>query len=654
MDDIATVQNFARIFVRGNITAPLDETALIQACRRGSVEMVLALLNAGADPLKMTEDGCSFYHWLFMLGDGVSSIVDKLLSLNSTRKNELLDQPCSRTYVLHQQWPLRLVGTPLAFAIECNSVPALKSLLKLGASPHARAFSQTETPPTIKWTPIHLAFKFHQAEILKLLLNKDSPFLSMDCRPAVDVIELAQSICYSTDVERMAMHGISRKKTALEETLMMIHPGVLSAPTKDGQTPFMQAIDFSNIDVVNAMIHADPTLYKMPFVDPEDEKVFTYPAIFAAQIAAKRDSSRAFEIVKLLLNCIPQDTKLRDSQGRTPLHLSVTGTSTLTTKWLLMNGYNVSDLDDTGRTPIYNCCTTASLDILLKLDASINQTDYSGLTPLHVAALQGSDDMVESLIFRNADLTIAGERGSALHCAVLAQSRRVMSFLLKANDGKRNKMDINAVDSNGDTALHLAARVLRPNLLHLLFLYRIDRSICNNARLTAKSQLETYHDENLQAVETMVDGPSVPPYSVDCEANIEESAETSKDKLGNAADLPWDDVFQGSGKPTTTEANSESNYDKSDKEWYPSNEQRTAKEVPQFLQTENENKLELLQLFENAEERYITDIVSSMWKDDLDGRRPDVTKLSVDQGSSARKVSWARGPVSMGPFELSS
>jgi ankyrin repeat protein len=376
----------------------------------------------------------------------------------------------------------------------------------------------------------------------------------------------------------------------------MLDFGVLSTPTKDGQTPFMQAIDFSNTDVVKAMTKAEPTLYEKPFVDSEDEKV-TYPAIFAAQIAAKKDSSDAFEIVKLLLKGGPQSMKLRDSQGRTPLHFSVTGTSILATKWLITFGYGMGDLDNSGRTPIHNCRTTESLDILLDLDPNINQTDNSGLAPIHVAALQGFEDMVEGLIFRSADLTVAGAIGSALHCAVLAQSRRVMSLLLKVNDGRGNKLDINAVDSNGDTALHLAARVLRPDSLHLLFSYRIKKSVRNKASLTAKSQLETYHKKMSHEVVTMVDGQRVYPYPPDGEANAGKSVETSNDKSYSKEEAPWRNPFSKFRRSTATEPKSQSESDESDSEWPYSGNKRTIEEALQSMQTENEDESELLRSF---------------------------------------------------------
>jgi ankyrin repeat protein len=233
----------------------------------------------------------------------------------------------------------------------------------------------------------------------------------------------------------------------------------------------------------------DPELPEKTFIDPENSNVFTYPAIFAAQIAARRDSSDALEVMQLLLKGIDHK-KVKDSQGRTPLHLSVTGCSTLATKWLLSEGFETDALDNNGRAPIHNCATSITLEILLDAGAKLNRADKLGFTPLHLAALQGFEDLVERLIFRDADLTAWGKIGSPLHCAVLKQSWRIAAFLLKADDGKKNKIEINAVDEHGDTALHIAARLARPDLLQLLFAHHIDTLIKNKRGFTAKSQFE--------------------------------------------------------------------------------------------------------------------------------------------------------------------
>jgi ankyrin repeat protein len=460
MDDVSTVRKFAKILLQEKSVSS-DDTALIQACRRGSTEIVHALLDAGADPETVTENGCSLYHWLFMLGDGARSVAKRLLESERNSRSDLLNHPCSRPYILHPQWPLELFGTPLAFAILSKSTTAVEALLDLGALPHAPINGFIEEASKISWTPIHLSVKFHQLDILRLLLARmspTSPFLSADGTVEISTFELARCLSYSTMVERLVMHSKDIMH-ALVETLEELPTTALSSASNDGITPLMEAIDFSDLSVVKAMLQIAPKLALTRFIDPEDATLFTYPVIFAAQIAARRDSSLTLDIVKVLLSHMPKNHIVKDSEGRTPLHLSVTGYSTSTTKWLLENRYSPNICDNSGRTAIHQVTSTASLDILLAAGADIDCNDYAGFTCAHIAALRGLEDLVDALIYRSANLNCNSSLGTPLHCAVLAQSWRIAEALLRAKDGAgKSRIDVDAPDDNGDTALHLAFR----------------------------------------------------------------------------------------------------------------------------------------------------------------------------------------------------
>jgi ankyrin repeat protein len=487
MDDVSTVRKFAKILLQEKSTSS-DDTALIQACRRGNTDIVHALLDAGADPETVTESGCSLYHWLFMLGDGARSIAERLLNSERKLRSNLLNHPCSRPYILHPQWPLELVGTPLAFAILSKSTTAVEVLLDLGALPYVPINSVKDQTSKIPWTPIHLAVKFHLVDILHLLLDRmslSSPFLSEDGTVEISTFELARSISHSTMVERLAMHS-KDIIPALTGTLAELPSTTLSIASNDGLTPFMEAIDFSNLSVVKAMLQFAPELALKRFVDPEDPRLFTYPVIFAAQIAARRESSLALDIVKLLLSHMPRNYLVKDSDGRTPLHLSVTGYSTSTTKWLLENHYSPNLPDNNGRTAVHQARSTASLDVLLGAGADINRADRSGFTCSHLAALQGFEDLVDGFIYRNANLKCIGNIGSPLHCAVLKQSWRVASSLLKAKDAHgKPRVDINATDANGDTAMHLAVKNSgSTDIVRLLFFHGASANIRNKDGLT--------------------------------------------------------------------------------------------------------------------------------------------------------------------------
>jgi ankyrin repeat protein len=238
----------------------------------------------------------------------------------------------------------------------------------------------------------------------------------------MSTLESARSISHSTMVERMAMNGKDHF-IALLRTLEFLPVAAFHTASNTGLTPFMEAIDFSDYNVVKAMLQLAPGLAMKRFIDLEDSRLYTYPVIFTSQISVRRETSLALNIVKDLTLYVPDDCFTTDCNGQTALRLSVTGYSISTSEWLLENGHGHNIYDNNGRTPIHNIRSTTSLDILLQAGADINSSYKSGLTCAHMAAMQGLQDLLDGLIHRNAELsktgTCTGGIGSPLHCAVL-------------------------------------------------------------------------------------------------------------------------------------------------------------------------------------------------------------------------------------------
>jgi ankyrin repeat protein len=455
---------------------------LVKACFDGVSERVLSLLSDGEPPNSATTDGCTMFHWLFMLEDSTAlgSVVETLRSSGVTCRL-LPDAHFNSVREAHSQWPLQLCGSPLSLAIAVNSLDAVKALLSLGADPTRYVYSSGQFPssdPRTTWTAFHMAAKYHSPEILRELLKhvKASELKTMGP-------PLACALSFSTTLERFAMHGTNHPQQ-LERTIAAIREiQPLSSPGGNGMTPLMQAIDFQDHEVVTVLLRAEPELAKTPLRSLRDSSAFTLPIHFAAQIAARRDDPGTLSIPQLINSyshdLSPSAPPPRDDQARTPLHLAVTGTSSLVTEWILQERKGLIHVEDFfGRTPLHCCASvatlTATLGTLLEQGASIDHTDRYGMTTLHRACCRGQVELVRALLKHNPKLDLRNNPyGTPLHCAIVAGSMDVVLVLLDAGASP------NARDKRGNTPVHVAARLNRLTILRILIKREADVTLRN-------------------------------------------------------------------------------------------------------------------------------------------------------------------------------
>jgi ankyrin repeat protein len=110
------------------------------------------------------------------------------------------------------------------------------------------------------------------------------------------------------------------------------------------------------------------------------------------------------------------------------------------------------------------------------------QPDPFGRTPLHLAVLENSVELVQFLISSGADINEKDKLGlTALHFAAQGGHKEII-LLLRCQDN----INMNAVDNNGNSALHLG--VEHPHCVHLLVSgkNRTDKSIKNYVGKTAE------------------------------------------------------------------------------------------------------------------------------------------------------------------------
>uniref|UniRef100_A0A8D3BL95 Inversin n=1 Tax=Scophthalmus maximus TaxID=52904 RepID=A0A8D3BL95_SCOMX len=124
--------------------------------------------------------------------------------------------------------------------------------------------------------------------------------------------------------------------------------------------------------------------------------------------------------------------------------------------------------DQFGRTPLMYCVLADRLDcaeILLKAGASVNKTDHSQRTALHLAAQKGNLRFLKLLLSRRANwLQKDLEEMTPLHLATRHPAPKALALLLK----HIGPGEVDTQDKNKQTALHWSAFYNRPEHVRLL------------------------------------------------------------------------------------------------------------------------------------------------------------------------------------------
>ncbi len=125
-------------------------------------------------------------------------------------------------------------------------------------------------------------------------------------------------------------------------------------------------------------------------------------------------------------------------------------------KALIDAGADVNEKDEAGEAPLHIAIVEGYQDIatlLIEKGAEVNIGDGRGLTPLHAAAWRGNRDAVVMLIASGADINARNNRDAVtpLHTAALAGRKETVALLLERG------ADVNARNTKALTPLHAAA-----------------------------------------------------------------------------------------------------------------------------------------------------------------------------------------------------
>ncbi|XP_042320382.1 LOW QUALITY PROTEIN: transient receptor potential cation channel subfamily A member 1 [Sceloporus undulatus] len=505
----------------------LNATPLHHAAGRGQLELMQMIIDSSNEALNVTDSsGNTPLHWAtkknqtesvkLLLGRGAnpnilnSNMMAPLHLAVQSLYNELV-----KIFLEHSSTDVNLEGeggnTPILVACYKDNSEALRLLIEnggkickansIGCMPvHAAAFSGAKTCMEIlikrgeelgyspenhinftnngKCTPLHLAVQSGDLEMIKMCL------------------EYGAQIDMKQNDKCTALHfAATQGATAILKLMMSSYSGdepIIDALDGNKETLLHRAALFDHYELAEYLISMGA---KIDSVDIEGRT----PLLLATSCAS-------WKIVNLLLSK-GANVELKDHLGRNFLHLTVLhpgGLKHLNEQFLKMKHIKelVTDEDNDGCTPLHYACRQGvplSVNSLLELDVSIysksrdkksplhfaasygrintclrllrdmedtrllNEGDKKGMTPLHLAAQNGHEKVVQFLLKKGALFLCDYKGWTALHHAAFGGYTRTMQIILNTNVKCTDK-----VDEEGNTALHLAAREGHAKAVRLL------------------------------------------------------------------------------------------------------------------------------------------------------------------------------------------
>lgn len=173
------------------------------------------------------------------------------------------------------------------------------------------------------------------------------------------------------------------------------------------------------------------------------------------------------------------DINVRTNQGLSALHAAIGHPACV--RVLLENGADIESVDNNGYSPLYRACYHNSIQsavILLQFGANVNITAKNLIskiewTPLHEAVHNDNVDLVR-LLLQNGALPNTPNDEPPLILAVCVTPCECIKGLLEYG------VDINIVDPDGDTALHVACRFRNSSAVKILLKHNANIHIINN------------------------------------------------------------------------------------------------------------------------------------------------------------------------------
>lgn len=210
--------------------------------------------------------------------------------------------------------------------------------------------------------------------------------------------------------------------------------------------------------------------------------------IFAAN--GTRGKSNGLKVYKYL-ESIGLDSNISNEKGVSPLHILASRSKDLELiNYLLEKGLDPSTKDFEGNNAVMNAASKNDLEVVKTLVENlktINDSNKNGQSALSLAVKGNSPDVVEYLINKGYNTTIVDEKGNNLaYYLIESYSKRNKDLFSKKMELlKDHKVDLSVVQKNGYNWYHLAVEKNSLDLLKIAITMNQDINAKNSEGNTA-------------------------------------------------------------------------------------------------------------------------------------------------------------------------
>ena len=463
LDDTVTSQSVKEFdqpntrHIPADVADKFGRSSVLIAAISGQTEVLKILLDSGADPKFVSDDGLEMTALHIAAQHGQLAYMDALIKVDPELVNA------------HDSYG----RTPLHYAIEYGQAEAVKVLLNI----------ETEDAMQVRngWTALNLASRNGHAEVVNVLL---------DAKAKVG----AEG---SNDAEkRMEALLLAVQKDHVEVVKIFIkgHEELIEHQHSSGETLLHIAARADAERTVRWLLSCDAKCEAVNFVGDEPLWVAalagnirttellwnaTLKVATANNFGRTRLHSAAYigriEDVQLLLQAGQIEVNTPDWIGFTALHFAAAAKEgSIPNKVLLESQKEESSMVSTlinagadvhsrhnpqGWTPLHVAADVGGSDTvryLLASGADLTLRDCDGRTPLDLAARRGHISVVKTLFSHIHDHNLYRDcnPSSSLIEAVLSRSVEIVRLFLEENRG-----GVKAVNNDGDTNLHIAVRL---------------------------------------------------------------------------------------------------------------------------------------------------------------------------------------------------